>query len=249
MDLGNGGTDGNGHGTQPEGTHRLRTKETGTRRVLGSAGFLFDAARRRKGGRIFLWTLVVGLAIGGVVLLTYPMLTDFWAHRRQSGLAKQFTAPSQIQAYRDRRIPVGGALTRLRIPKLGVNVIVVEGISGNALRAGAGHYPDTPLPGELGNVAIAGHRTGFGEPFRHLERMRKGDRIILETPIGRYVYEVTGPFDGHANPWITGPKDWTVLTSGIGAELTLTTCDPPHTSKNRMIVRAALVSPAQSIAA
>jgi len=238
---GNGGA-GNGQGTgSGDPQHVVRTEESRPKRALASAGFLFDAARRRKAGRIALWGLVVALAVGGVALLMYPTYTNFQAHRRQSALAQQFDSPKQIQAYKERLIPVGGALTRIIIPKIHVNVIVVEGISGNALRAGAGHYPETPLPGEIGNVGIAGHRTGFGEPFRHLEQMAPGDTVILQTPIGKYTYQVIGPFDGHNNPWITGPTDWTVLSPTADSELTLTTCDPPHTSNNRLIVRARLI--------
>ena len=117
----------------------------------------------------------------------------------------------------------------------------MEGTTGNALRAGAGHYTTTPLPGERGNVAIAGHRTGFGEPFRHLDAMRPGDIITLETPVGNYTYEVMADVDGHKNPWVTHPRDFSVIAPTQEAVLTLTTCDPPHTSLKRLIVRAKLI--------
>ena len=85
------------------------------------------------------------------------------------------------------------------------------------------------------------HRTGFGEPFRHLEKLTKGDEVSLQTPFGTFLYKVIGPFDGHGNPWITGPEDWGVVGPTPTASLTLTTCDPPHTSLNRLIVRLVLV--------
>ena len=69
--------------------------------------------------------------------------------------------------------------------------MVVEGTGASALRAGAGHYPNTPLPGEEGNVAIAGHRTTYGKPFANLDRLKPGDEIILETPVGKYTYKVS----------------------------------------------------------
>jgi sortase A len=222
-------------------------KEVLPKRVAGAFSFLLGCVPRRKSGRRALTVLTILMAFAGVFLLSYPVITDFWAKARQNNLKKEFASRNMIQLYKNREIKVGGALTRLVIPKMGacaschVNVIVVEGISGNALRAGAGHYENTALPGEQGNVAIAGHRTGFGEPFRHLDALRPGDLITLQTPIGTYTYQVIPPFDGHGNPWITHSRDLTVLEPTIDAELTLTTCDPPHTSKNRLIVRAKLI--------
>ncbi|MGZ4119932.1 MAG: class E sortase [Actinomycetota bacterium] len=226
-----------GVGSPPVATVR---REPAPKRALASIGFLLDASRRRRAGRFTLWLVVIALALGGVGLLCYPLITDVWAHRIQSKLDKQFASPQAQKLFAH---PVEGSpLTRLIIPKLHVNIIVVEGISGNALRAGAGHYPDTALPGaSSGNIAIAGHRTGFGEPFRHLERLAKGDQVQLVTPLGTYVYQVVGPFSGHGNPWITSPFDWSVISTTPTASLTLTTCDPPHTSLNRLIVRLVLV--------
>ncbi len=234
--------------TEPSGERPLRLppKHEGLpKRVLATMGFLLGAVPRRRTGRLGLWVIVLLLAVGGIGMLVYPFYTHFYARQKQGSLASQFEATksdaTHIQAYKEQKIKVGEALTRLRIPKLRVNVIVVEGITGNALRAGAGHYPDTPLPGDFGNVAIAGHRTGFGEPFRHLERLRPGDQIILVAPTGTFTYEVVQPFDGHGNPWITLPTDLSVKLPTPEPSLTLTTCDPPHTSLNRLIVRAKLV--------
>ena len=221
------------------------TKEAGPKRVLGSVGFLLDSVRRRRAGRLGLWFVVVALALTGIGLLSYPFITDLWADRIQGDLETQWasTDPGRIDVYRSDGFQTGEPVTRLRIPSLGVNVLVVEGISGNALRAGAGHYPTSSLPGEAtGNVGIAGHRTGFGEPFRHLERLSQGDDIWLDTPIGKFRYKVIGGFDGHPNPWITTADDWTVVSNTPEPSLTLTTCDPPGTSLHRLIVRAVLDS-------
>lgn len=234
-------------GYQPPAPVRPTRKENILARVAGAFAFVMGCIPRRKSGRRALTVLTVLMAFAGVALLSYPVVTDFWAKARQNNLKKQFASQHMIDLYRSHEIKIGGALTRLVINKMGacasckVNVIVVQGISGNALRAGAGHYENTALPGEQGNVAIAGHRTGFGEPFRHLDALRPGDLIVLQTPIGTYTYQVIPPFDGHGNPWITHPRDLTVLEPTIDAELTLTTCDPPHTSKNRLIVRAKLI--------
>lgn len=212
------------------------------RRTFGAAGFLLDAARRRRAGRTALWGAVVSMALAGTLLVAYPFITHLWASRIQSGLNHQITTVAARTAYQNRTIKVGAALTRLKIPRLDVNIVVVEGITGNALRAGAGHYPGTSLPGDPGNIAIAGHRTGFGQPFRHLERLKAGDQVVLETPLGKFVYEVLPRVDSHENPWITHSRDWRVIQPTALPSLTLTTCDPPGTSKNRLIVRARLVS-------
>ena len=224
-------------------------KEFVGKRVLASFGFLLGCVPRRRSGRRALGVLTILMAFAGTALLTYPLVTDIWAKSRQNNLRKEIRSRQAIDLYKRKQIPIGGALTRLIVRDFGacktcpgINVIVVEGISGNALRAGAGHYPNTVLPGEQGNVAIAGHRTGFGEPFRHVDALRPGDKVVLETPIGRFIYEVmTPPIEGHGNPWITNPKDTSVISPTIEAILTLTTCDPPHTSKNRLIVRAKLI--------
>lgn len=214
------------------------------KRVFATIGFLADASRRRRSGRMALWVVVVALAVSGVGLLMYPFYTHYYAHKLQGKLTKEFASikgTAAVDAYKKRQLKVGDPLTRIIIPKLKLNVIVVEGISGNALRAGAGHYETTALPGDFGNVAIAGHRTGFGEPFRHVERLAEGDLVTLVTPVGRYTYQVIAPFDGHGNPWITEPTDLSVIAPTSDPSLTLTTCDPPHTSLNRLIVRAKLV--------
>jgi sortase A len=223
-------------------------KEMLPKRVGATFGFVLGTIPRRRSGRRALGVLTILMAFAGVALLSYPLVTDFWANQRQNSLEKQFASKQVIDAYKKQQIAVGGALTRLRIRKFGgcssckaINVIVVEGTTGNALRAGAGHYVNTPLPGERGNVGIAGHRTGFGEPFRHLDALRPGDEITLETPVGNYTYEVIPPFEGHGNPWVTHPRDFSVIAPTQEATLTLTTCDPPHTSLKRLIVRAKLI--------
>lgn len=218
------------------------------KRLGATLGFLLGCVPRRRSGRRALGVLTVLMAFAGVLLLSYPLVTDFWAKQRQSNLNKEFASQQVVDAYKRREIAVGGALTRLRIRKFGacsgckaINVIVVEGTTGNALRAGAGHYTTTPLPGEQGNVAIAGHRTGFGEPFRHIDKLRPGDQIVLQTPVGDYTYQVLSEVDGHKNPWVTHPRDFSVIAPTQEAMLTLTTCDPPHTSLKRLIVRAKLI--------
>lgn len=160
------------------------------------------------------------------------------AARIQARLERDYASSAYSEAYRERQLSVGSPFARLRIPELRVDLLVVEGITGNALRAGAGHYPGTPFPGERGNVAIAGQRTLFGAPFLHLDRLRAGDAAILESPQGRFMYRMSRPFDDHANPWVTRPDDWTVIQPTSEGALTLTT-DADH-GRRRLIARFAL---------
>lgn len=119
------------------------------------------------------------------------------------------------------------------VPAIGVDQVVVQGIGTADLRMGPGHYPGTPLPGEAGNVAIAGHRTTYAHPFYNLNALVPGDRVILTTPQGIFVYRVR---------WVTSvsPDDTAVLAPSRQALLTLTTCDPRYSASHRLVLRAAL---------
>jgi sortase A len=132
-------------------------------------------------------------------------------------------------------VEVGDSLTRIRIPAIDVDVVVVEGITPTALRAGAGHYPQTPLPCESGNVAIAGHRTTYGKPFGNLDRLKAGDTIELTTPIGGCVYQLSRA------PFTVAPSDISVIDPTAERSVTLTTCHPRGSAAQRLIVRATWV--------
>lgn len=205
------------------------------RRAGSSVGMVLDAWRRRPGFRRLVAVLSVLAFLAGVGLFSYPFLTNVYADWKQSQLADDFATPEHRQAYVTRTIRAGEALTRIVIPKLDVDAYVVEGVELDVLRAGAGHYPSTALPCENGNVAIAGHRTTYSKPFAHIDRLSRGDRVVLVTPLGRCVYEVS------TRPWITAPNDVAVLDQGSGALLTLTTCNPPGSAVERLVVRANLV--------
>jgi sortase A len=190
-------------------------------------------------GRPLTWKLAVALSsalIGaGLALLAYPVATDLYQHRLQARLASQLTSPELRQAYQQGQVEEGDSLTRLRIPTLDVNVVVVQGTSASALRAGAGHYPATPLPGEPGNVGIAGHRTTYGKPFANLDRLQLGDQILLDTPAGPYAYRVT------RDPYPVANNDWSPISQTAGQTLTLSTCHPKGSARQRLIVKAELV--------
>ena len=197
--------------------------------------------RSHKWARRSLSGLSIILLFTAVGLLSYPLYTNMYQGRVQNRLDEHIASPELQQRYRSRSLKVGDALTRIKIPKLGVDVTVVEGISASALRAGAGHYPDTPLPCEVGNVAIAGHRTTYGKPFANLEILKPGDKVILETPFARHTYEVIPSFAGHRNPWVVAANDWSVAEQSPESILTLTTCHPRGSDTERLVARARLV--------
>jgi sortase A len=139
-------------------------------------------------------------------------------------------------------VPLGTALARLSIPAAGVkNDIVVEGDDELRLQEGPGHYPSTPLPGEPGNVAIAGHRTTWLRPFYDLQAVKPGDRVTLQVGSLIYDYRATSVF-------AVAPNDVRVVRPLRGWWLTLTTCNPRYSAAQRLVVRAELVD-VESVAA
>jgi sortase A len=182
--------------------------------------------------------LALVLALGGAGLVAYPFATDLWAARLQGGLVRDFSTSGLAKTYALGRFEFGDPLTRLQIPALGVDTMVVEGTSQRALRAGAGHYPETPLPGENGNVAIAGHRTTYGRPFNQMDELKPGDKVVLTTPLGRHVYEIL------TRPWVVDPTDYDEVVNDHprkGSYLTLTSCHPEGSASYRIVVRAKLI--------
>jgi sortase A len=129
----------------------------------------------------------------------------------------------------------GDVMARLEIPSIGVDTYVVSGVQPGDLKKGPGHYPDTPQPGQLGNAAIAGHRTTYGQPFYELDNVAVGDEIVVTTVQGRFVYRATGSE-------VVPPdrSDVIATTDPAVARLTLTTCDPRYTATNRLILYADL---------
>ena len=131
----------------------------------------------------------------------------------------------------------GTAFAVLRIPKVDAleeGWAVVEGVGVRDLKNGAGHMPDTPLPGAPGNSVISGHRTTYGAPFHDVDVLSWGDIIEVDTALGTHTYavrelKIVKPTD----VWVTDPRD--------GAWLTLTTCHPKFSSRQRLIVFAELV--------
>lgn len=141
----------------------------------------------------------------------------------------------------------GTTIAVLRIPKLGDDYIqpVSEGVDKRTVLdvLGIGHYPDTALPGQIGNFGLAGHRTTFGKPFNRLDELTPGDELIVDTPEARYTYTVTASM-------VVSPSQVDVLAPEPGQPgatptrrwITLTTCEPEYSARQRLIVRGELTS-------
>ena len=136
----------------------------------------------------------------------------------------------------------GHALATMTVPRFGADWswAVVEGTSEDQLALGPGHYTGTPLPGARGNVAIAGHRAGHGDPFIDFDTLRPGDVVRLEQGGTTWTYELT------TDPEIIPISADQVLDPLRGRQLTLTTCWPKYGSSKRMFVRGELVDVTQS---
>jgi sortase A len=137
-------------------------------------------------------------------------------------------------ARRERRgLRTGDAIGRLTIPHIGVSILVVQGTDSASLEKGPGHYPSTALPGLGRTVAIAGHRTTFLAPFRHLDALHAGDRIVLNMPYGRFVYVVQ-------YRRVVSPTAWSVTRNAGYDRLVLSACDPLFSAARRLVVFARL---------
>jgi sortase A len=134
--------------------------------------------------------------------------------------------------------PDGSAIAEIQIPAIGVDQYVVEGTSESDLSKGPGHYVGTAVPGQAGNVAIAGHRTTNGAPFNGLGHLVSGDRIILTSTTGQNLtYFVSG------TPQVVSPRDVAVLNYFKDNRVTLTTCNPEFSSSQRLVVVGLLRQP------
>ncbi len=132
---------------------------------------------------------------------------------------------------------VGSPIGLLTIPRIGMNAVaIVEGTDENQLQEGPGHYVGTPLPGEAGNAAIAGHRTTYGAPFYNLNELQAGDPITVQTSQGTFTYHVV-------TSHVVLPSNTAVLDASTSPELTLTTCNPRYSVGPRLVVLAASSAP------
>jgi sortase A len=185
--------------------------------------------------------IALGLLVLGFV--AFELLgTNVAEARNQSTLREQLVAPPPpIDLPVSRPVagpappppPIGSAVAQIRIPRIGLDKAVVEGVDMSDLRKGPGHYANTPLPGQPGNSAIAGHRTTYGAPFFRLDEMQPGDPIFVSTAQGAFRYEVRQVF-------AVKPTQVEVLNHTENNQLTLTTCEPRFSAARRLVVVADL---------
>ena len=162
--------------------------------------------------------------------------------RSQDQLVEDFKQKEPAPLAPIRPVP-GGAVGLIEIPKIGVDKAVVEGVGVEDLKKGPGHYPETPMPGQPGNAAIAGHRTTYGAPFNRLDELVRGDAILVTTAQGEFRYEVESSV-------VVRPDQSEVLDPTPDNRLTLTTCNPKYSAAQRLIVVAKMVTqPAPASAA
>jgi sortase A len=213
--------------------------------------------------------LGTALLVAGLVVLADVAVTLAWqeplsalrAGRAQHRLAGELrrvelAAPERLAAARSpdpQRLAAaarafarsrrdGDALAELRIPRIGLRAVVVRGTAAADLREGPGLLDATPLPGEHGTTAIAGHRTTYGAPFRHLDALRPGDAIGLRLPYGSFRYAVEATR-------IVDPGDLSVLRRVHHDRLVLSACHPLFSAARRIVVVARLVGVGQSASA
>jgi LPXTG-site transpeptidase (sortase) family protein len=184
--------------------------------------------------------LSLSLIVAGVLLLAYVISQYAGMFGEQRRLAQQWeqenarAAAAASNGQKASASFVDDGLTRLSIPKIDLDAVVVEGASRKQLAVAPGHLKDTATPGENGNAVITGHRDTF---FRHIYELNKGDNIVIRRRGEVYKFEVTGRK-------IVDPQDVTVLRKSKDARLTLITCYPTYyigPAPERLVVFSRLV--------
>ncbi|HET7310275.1 MAG TPA: class E sortase [Mycobacteriales bacterium] len=168
------------------------------------------------------------------------------------------TSAPDITQVNVKEVPLGSGIAVLRIPRFGrgYHMVIVEGTNYDDLTKGPGHYPGTALPGQVGNFAVAGHRTTYLAPFNRIDTLRRGDAIVLETKSNWLVYRVQDIPAGHGYPnvpyrEIVDPTDVKVAFAVPDQPnpdkkprlklLTFTSCNPKYSAAQRYVIHAELV--------
>ena len=211
------------------------------------------ARGRTRGG-----PLGAALGLGGELLITLGVLlvlfvawqlvwTDVVADAEMdqevASLEAAFDDPAATAVPGLKDVKFGQAFAIVRIPQFGLKYArpVYEGTTRDVLMHGIGHYASTAMPGELGNFAVAGHRTTYGKPFNRIDDLRRGDVVIVETRQTWFVYRVS-------STEVVAPSRADVILpvpEQPGAEpaealLTMTSCHPEFSSRERYVVHATL---------
>ena len=197
------------------------------------------------------------MTLGFVVLLfcVYELYVTGWSTARdQARLGDDLRStwaepPPRPQQGEPETVPVsldlGQGFAILHIPSLADYDpwVVVEGTSPDDLKKGPGHIPGTALPGEVGNVVVSGHRTTYGAPFSRLDELEAGGQIVLETRNRWFTYTVQDKsIVAPTAVEVTFPVPGDHAAQPVDRLLTLTTCHPKYSAKQRLIIRAILTS-------
>lgn len=204
------------------------------------------------------------LMLAGLAVIVFPVATEVYGsfvqyrlnQSWQRQLARQekraaLAESKQVSRFGDRAVateesvlkqaagPVGKTdggfpATRIKIPKINVEQVILEGVEPEVLKNGPGHYVGTPNPGQRGNIGIAGHRVTYTAPFNRLDELDPGDAVLLETLDTIYEYRVV-------SKQTLDPDDLTALRPTKDARVTLTTCTPKYSARYRLDVQSALV--------
>jgi sortase A len=191
------------------------------------------------------WTFI-GMGSFVLYFLVYQLVgTNAVTSRGQadlrSELQREWSAtpaapkPANTKKVAPKPPPLGKALAVLEIPKIQLKKVIVQGVGRDELRKGPGHVPSTVMPGQDGTFGVSGHRTTYGAPFYRLDELGKGDTITVVTREWTYTYSVT-------RTDIVRPTDTQVLDNVIGpdnkpkATITMTTCHPRYSARQRLIV-------------
>ena len=189
----------------------------------------WQANRVRPAVRIVSWVLLIA-GILALAYFAYVLVSAAYFQARESRKLRHAVSPP-VAAPAPRVVAEGDVIGQIEVPRIGLSAIVVQGDSDDVLRKAVGHVPETALPGQAGNIALAGHRDTI---FRPLRDVKIGDTISLKTTAGDHSYRVT-------STEVVPPTDIGVLQSRGENELTLITCFPFHYvghAPNRFIVRA-----------
>jgi sortase A len=141
--------------------------------------------------------------------------------------------PLPADPYADTPVVVLGTI---ELPTIGVAADIQEGITLTAINRGPGHWPGTALPGQLGNVVIAGHRTVYSKPFNRLDQLKAGDPVVMTTSSGRFTYAVRGIV-------IVPGEAIDIASQSAAHTATLFACHPPGSSRERIVAKLALLGP------
>jgi sortase A len=211
--------------------------------------------RMRRLASFFGWVQFVGITL--ILFVVWQLWgTSILQHQAQSDLRQQFLHHVSEAARPGSKVPTlipadayiappaeGSVVARLQIPSIGVDQYVVQGTAEADLEKGPGHYTDTAMPGQAGNVSIAGHRTTYAAPFYDLNELAPGDLVLLTTDSGELLkYEVK------SDPVVVSPSNVSVINNFGDNRITMTTCNPRFSSTNRLVAVAYLITPTRTAA-